>query len=66
MNETYLIGEVAESSKTLVKAAHDCLMKAIEKCKPGVMYRDLGTVISDHVEELGLSVVRTYQGHGVG
>lgn len=30
------------------------------------MYREIGNVISDHVEELGFSVVRTYQGHGVG
>jgi len=51
LNETYLIGEVAESSKALVKAAHDCLMKAIEKCKPGVMYWDVGAIISDYIEE---------------
>jgi len=60
LNETYCIGEVAESSKWLVKAAHDSLMKAIELCKPGTMYRELGNTISNHVEELGFSVVRSY------
>ena len=60
LNETYCVGEVAESSKRLIKAAHDSLMKAIEMCKPGVMYREVGNVISNHVEELGFSVVRSY------
>ena len=66
LNETYLIGECAESSKKLVTAAYDCLMKAIDACKPGVMYRQLGNIISSHVEEQGLSVVRSYCGHGIG
>jgi methionyl aminopeptidase len=30
------------------------------------MYRDLGNVIGKYIEENGLSVVRTYCGHGVG
>ena len=41
-------------------------MKAIESCKPGAMYRELGNIISDHVEPLGFSVVTTYCGHGIG
>lgn len=60
LNETFCIGEVAESSRRLVKATHDCLMKAIELCKPGTMYWELGNVISGHVEEQGFSVVRAY------
>lgn len=66
LNETYCVGNVAESSKKLVAAAHDSLMKAIEICKPGTMYRNVGKVISEHCEELGFSVVRTYCGHGIG
>jgi methionyl aminopeptidase len=30
------------------------------------MYREVGNIISDHVEQLGYSVVRTYTGHGIG
>ena len=41
-------------------------MGAIEMCKPGTMYRDLGNFISKHVEDRGYSVVRTYCGHGIG
>lgn len=66
MNETYCVGKVSESSRALIEATHTSLMKAIEHCKPGNMYRDLGNIISNHVEPLGYSVVRAYQGHGVG
>ena len=41
-------------------------MKSIEYCKPGSMYREIGNIISNYVEPLGYSVVRTYCGHGVG
>lgn len=66
LNETYYVGQVSESSQHLVKSAYTCLMKAIEICKPGVMYRDVGNLIGKYIEENGLSVVRTYCGHGLG
>lgn len=49
LNETYLVGEVAESSKFLVTKAYECLEKAIAICKPGTMYRDVGNVISKFI-----------------
>ena len=39
LNETYLVGNVAESSKFLVTKAYECLEKALAICKPGTMYR---------------------------
>ena len=41
-------------------------MKSIDYCKPKSMYREIGNIISNYVEPLGLSVVRSYNGHGVG
>ena len=66
INETYLVGEVAASSKHLVRTTYESLMKSIEICKPREMYRNVGNVISAHAEGQGLSVVRSYCGHGVG
>lgn len=66
MNETYLVGNVSESSAFLVENTYISLMKSIEYCAPKGMYRELGNIISNHVEPLGLSVVRSYTGHGVG
>ena len=34
--------------------------------KPGTMYRDLGKAIEKTAAKTGLSVVRTYCGHGIG
>jgi len=67
LNETYLVGEnVSESSRFLVENTYISLEKAIKYCKPKAMYREVGNIISNHVEPLGLSVVRSYTGHGVG
>lgn len=51
--QTFVVGEVDEGSKKLVKCAHDCLMKAIAMCKPGVRYRDVGDVITKHASSCG-------------
>ncbi len=66
MNETYLVGNVSESSRKLVEVTYNSLMKAIEYCKPGGMYRECGNIIAGYVEPLGYSVVKTYCGHGTG
>eukprot|EP01130_Rhizamoeba_saxonica_P003774 TRINITY_DN1567_c0_g1_i1.p1 TRINITY_DN1567_c0_g1~~TRINITY_DN1567_c0_g1_i1.p1 ORF type:complete len:372 (-),score=72.22 TRINITY_DN1567_c0_g1_i1:896-2011(-) len=66
LNETWLIGNVDEDSKQLVQATYESLELAMAKCRPGVLYRDMGTIISKHVNKQGFSVVRTYCGHGVG
>lgn len=66
LNETFVVGEASESDKKLIEATHTSLMKAIAYCKPGGMYRELGNIIAKHTEPLGYSVVRSYQGHGVG
>lgn len=61
VNETYLVGpNVSESSRNLVEATYVALMKAVDACKPGTMYRELGNIISAHCEPLGYSVVRNY------
>ena len=60
LNETVLIGNVDEEGKKLVRVTRECLDLAIAKCKPGMLYRDLGTVIQAHADQNNLSVVRTY------
>ena len=66
LNETFCVGSVSEDAKRLIKATYDSLMAAIEICKPGRMYREIGNVIQAHVDPLGYSLVRPYSGHGVG
>ncbi|CAO3626973.1 unnamed protein product [Cunninghamella echinulata] len=65
LNETYLVGNVDEKGRLLVKTAKECLEKAIALVKPGARYRDFGKVIEDHAKKNGFSVVRTFCGHGI-
>mmetsp|Transcript_38132 Transcript_38132/g.61055 ORF Transcript_38132/g.61055 Transcript_38132/m.61055 type:complete len:180 (+) Transcript_38132:1-540(+) len=41
-------------------------MNAINHVKPGVMCRKFGEIIDNYVKKKGLSVTRTYCGHGIG
>lgn len=66
LNETYFVGKVDDDTKKLVQAAYDCLYKAIEICKPGTMYREIGNVIGDFINKQDLYVTKTYCGHGIG
>lgn len=68
LNETYYVGDKAKSNPDLVRlveTTRECLDKAIEQVKPGLLFRDLGTVIEEHANKNNCSVLRTYCGHGV-
>jgi len=65
LNETFCIGKVSSVAEKLVKTTWECLQKSIEMIKPGVKYRDVGSVIQKHAQANGFSVVRSYCGHGI-
>lgn len=60
------IGNVSENSSHLMDVAHDCLMKAIERLKPGVPLNVIGEAIESHADKEGCSVVHQFIGHGIG
>jgi len=66
LNETFLVGNVDEGKEKVVRAAYESLHAAAAMIKPGVLYRDLGTAISNTASKHGCSVVNSYTGHGVG
>ena len=68
LNETYYVGEKAlkdRDSVRVVEAARECLDEAIKLVKPGMAFRDPGTVIEKHAKSKKCGVVRTYCGHGI-
>jgi len=65
-SETYMVGNVSESSKILVKTTYEALFKAIEICGPNVPFKKIGETIEKYVSKFGFSVVKDYAGHGVG
>lgn len=66
LNDMFMIGEVDEDSKKLVKTAYMALAEAASMIKPGTFYRDLGNEISRVATKNGCAVVKKYGGHGVG
>lgn len=65
-SETFLIGEVSEEARNLVKIAAMAMLKGIEAVAPGKHLRIIGQTIQSFTESRGCSVVRQYTGHGVG
>ena len=62
----HFAGAVDDKHRKLIRCSYEALAAAVAVCKPGVMYRDLGTIVSRVTAEYGFSVVKSYCGHGVG
>lgn len=63
---TFCIGEVFEEKKKLVRITEECFFKAVEGLKAGTPLYDIGYKVQTHAEANGLSVIRSYTGHGIG
>lgn len=63
---TFIVGEVDEKTKKLVRVTEESLMKGLAEAIPGKHIGDIGYAIQLHVERNGFNVVRELVGHGVG
>jgi methionyl aminopeptidase len=63
---TFMIGNVSEEKKKLVKVTEECFFRAIENLKDGTPLGDIGYAVQSHAEANGFSVVRALVGHGIG
>lgn len=63
---TYMVGEVSDKTRRLVRTAKECLERGIAVCKHGNPIGMIGAAIQNHAELNGYSVVREYGGHGIG
>ena len=63
---TYAVGDVPLAAKKLIAAAESAFFKGIEQAVEGKRLYDISHAIQSHVESLGLSVIRTFVGHGIG
>ncbi len=62
----FLIGNVSEENKKLVRVTKECVEKGLEKVKPWVTLGDMAQEVHEHAEKNGFSVVREIGGHGIG
>lgn len=63
---TFMVGDVSEEKKKLVKVTQECFFKAVENLKDGTPLGDIGYAVQTHAESNGFSVVRALVGHGIG
>lgn len=61
-----MIGAVTPEKRLVCDVSHECLKRAIEILKPGLMLSAIGDVIEDYATSQGCSVVDQFVGHGVG
>jgi len=66
LNETYLVGNVDQESKELVRTAYESMMAAVNEVRPGRYFREFGKYIQNRAQEGGCMVTKTYCGHGIG
>ena len=62
----FLIGEVSEEKKRLVRVTKEAMMKGLEAVKPWGFLGDMGQAVHDYAYANGYTVVREIGGHGVG
>ncbi|PRR80875.1 methionyl aminopeptidase [Clostridium vincentii] len=62
----FMIGDVHEDLKKLVRVSKECLDLGLEAVKPWGFLGDIGEAVQTHAESNGYSVVRDFGGHGVG
>ena len=62
----YFVGKPSVKAQKLTTVTYDCLMKAIDICRPGTTLGDIGHVIQSYAESQRFSVVRDFTGHGLG
>jgi len=63
---TFMVGNVSEEKRRLVKVTEECFFKGIENLRDGTPLGNIGFNVQTHAEQNGYSVVRALVGHGIG
>lgn len=63
---TFMVGEVSEEVKELLRVTKESLYKGIENAVAGKRIGDIGWAVQQHCESHGYGVVREFVGHGIG
>ena len=63
---TYLVGNVSKDAKRLVDVTKQAFFEGIKFAKKGNRIGDISHAIGDYVKSQGYSVVREFEGHGIG
>lgn len=63
---TYIVGEGSKEDKRLIEITKQAFFEGIQYAKKGYRIGDISNAIGEFVKKSGYSVVREFQGHGIG
>jgi len=63
---TFPVGPISPVARKLLTVTEEALFLAVPQCRVGNRLGDVSHTIQQHVEDAGLSIVRTLVGHGIG
>ena len=65
-SRTFLVGDVDERARRLVRASHESMMAGIRACGPNVPVRDVGRACGESATRAGFVSLPHFTGHGIG
>ena len=63
---TFIVGKASKEAQRLVDVTKQAFLEGIKFAKPGYRIGDISHAIGEYVRSQGYSVVREFQGHGIG
>lgn len=63
---TYIVGNIDKETKRLIEVTKQAFFEGIKYAKKGNRLGDISHSIGEYVEKNGFSVVKEFQGHGIG
>lgn len=63
---TYIVGKGSKEDEKLIEVTKQAFFEGIQFAKKGYRVGDISHAIGEYVEKNGFSVVREFQGHGIG
>ena len=63
---TYMVGNVSKDAKRLIEVTRQAFFEGIKFAKKGNRIGDVSHAIGEYVKSQGFSVVREFEGHGIG
>ena len=63
---TFVVGKVSKEAQRLIDVTTQAFFEGLKYCRPGFRVGDISHAVGQYVESQGYSVVREFQGHGIG
>jgi len=63
---TYVVGDVSDKKKYLMKHTRNALLEGVKQVKPGNHIGDISNAVEVYAKEHNLGIVRELVGHGIG